>query len=118
MAEIVRLALEGAKDSDKVVMTHATYDEPMRTLVRKLLIDTGAKDVLVVFLDIDHDAHTQAVWKRWLSQAEYADSTIEEYCKDTVGMEGIVDFEIQFVKAKKSLIQVIKNRKNRRNRTR
>ena len=48
MTEIVRLALEATKDSDKVVLSHTTFLKPMRTFLRKLHMDAGAKDVMVM----------------------------------------------------------------------
>mmetsp|Transcript_58406 Transcript_58406/g.66206 ORF Transcript_58406/g.66206 Transcript_58406/m.66206 type:complete len:328 (-) Transcript_58406:43-1026(-) len=92
MKELARLTLEGAKDSNKVVLTHASYRVPQRLFLRQQLIDAGAKDVSMLFLECDFDAHMDAVYKRTLRQADQSDTTLEEIFKE-FGIEGIVDFE-------------------------
>ena len=94
MTEIVRLALEARKDSDKVVLSHTTFLKPMRTFLRKLLTDAGAKDVMVIFLDVNYDAHNEAV-----RLAMQAGSTIEELMKG-FGVEGVLWTLIHFVNSK------------------
>ena len=94
-SELVRLTLEGAKYSDKgkgVVLTHATFRALTRSFVCKQLIDAGAKDVTMVFLECDFDAHMQALWKRYERFAKVGNTTIEELFK-RYGIEGIVDFD-------------------------
>jgi len=97
--ELARLMLEGARDSDTVVMTHATYLRQQRTGLRQYLIDAGAKDVSTVFLHCGFDAHMQALWKRQNRMADQAGLTIEEMYKGW-GVPGIVDFD-SFVKSQK-----------------
>jgi len=97
--ELARLMLEGARDSDTVVMTHATYLRQQRTGLRQYLIDAGAKDVSTVFLHCDFDGHMQAIWKRTNCQAEQAGLTIEELGK-AHGYPEVVDFD-SFVKSQK-----------------
>lgn len=92
ISELARLTLEAAKDSNKVVLTHASYFAPMRIFLCQQLIDAGAKDVTMVCLHCDEDAHLEAVWNRFHHLAEQADLTVEELHKGW-GVEGIVDFD-------------------------
>jgi len=92
MKELARLALEGARDSDTVVLTHASYIRQQRTGLRQYLIDAGAKDISTVFLHCDFDAHMQAAWKRTGRQAEEGDTTVEKMFKH-FGFLGVVDFD-------------------------
>ena len=79
MKILADLTLEGARDSETVVMSHASYLIPQRIFLTQLLKDAGAKDVSTVFLHTDFDAHMQALWKRTTRQAEQMGKTIEEY---------------------------------------
>jgi len=102
MKELARLALEGARDSDTVVLTHASYIRQQRTGLRQYLIDAGAKDVSTVFLHCDFDAHIQALWKRTSRQVEEGDTTVEEMFKH-FGISGVVDFD-SYVKWQKECL--------------
>jgi len=99
MKILARLTLEGARDSDTVVLTHATSLCFIRAGLRQYLIDAGAKDVSTVFLHCDFDAHMQAVWKRYNRLADQGGFTIEELFK-TWDVPGVVDFD-SFVKLQK-----------------
>mmetsp|Transcript_12639 Transcript_12639/g.14458 ORF Transcript_12639/g.14458 Transcript_12639/m.14458 type:complete len:328 (-) Transcript_12639:148-1131(-) len=99
MQELARLTLEGAKDSNKVVLTHASFKVPQRLFLRQQLIDAGVHDVSMIFLECDFDAHMDAVWKRYLRLAGQNGTTLEELFKGW-GVEGIVDFG-SFVKCQK-----------------
>jgi len=106
MTELARLTLEGAKGNNKVVLTFACFTVPARLFLRQLLIDAGAKDISMIFLECDFDAHMDAVWKRQLRLVEQSDTTLEEMFKEW-GIEGIVDFEsfVVFQKGFGSLYQ-------------
>jgi len=71
---VARLSLEAARDSDVVVMSHATSSQKNRLFFRQVLTDAGAKDVSSVFLYCDPDAHAEVLYKRSLRQAEQAHS--------------------------------------------
>lgn len=98
--EVARKTLEAARESDKVVATHATYNADARNFFIDTLIASGAKEVRLVYLDCDFDVHMDALWKRALRQAEQFPGTMEE------GLEfyGGSDFE-SFVKHQKHLIE-------------
>jgi len=93
MKILARLTLEGARDSDTVVLTHPSYIRSQRTGLRQYLIDAGAKDVSTVFLHCDFDVHMQSAWKRTVRQAEQAGITVEEFQINLIGLPGIVDFD-------------------------
>jgi len=99
---MARLTLEGARDSDTVVITHATSHRFRRDGLRQHLIDAGAKDVSTVFLHCDFDAHMQALWKRYNRLADQGGITIEEHFK-SFDMPGIVDFD-SFVEQHKHFV--------------
>lgn len=79
MEELAKLGLEAAKESDKVCISWASYFRPNRLLLKKLLLDAGAKDFSMVFLHCDLEAHMDALWKRTCRQAEQAGCTITEF---------------------------------------
>lgn len=93
--ELTRLLLEGAKESNKVVLSHATFKPEQRLFVRETLIKAGAKEenITAVFLDIDCDVHDKSAWKRWIYQAECAGCSLEDFFKNFLRTEGIVDFD-------------------------
>jgi len=91
--ELTRLTLEAAKESDKVVLTWIAFSPSQRLFVRQQLVDAGAKDVSMVFLECDVDAHMKAAWARSLKQAEQAGTTVEILLKENYHFPGIVDFE-------------------------
>jgi len=96
---LARLTLEGARDSDTVVVTYVAYKSQWRAAFRQYLIDAGAKDVSTVVLHCDFDALMQAVWKRTNRLADQAGTTVEELMK-TFHHPGVVDFD-SFVKFEK-----------------
>ena len=76
---LVRLTLEGARDSNNtVVLTHYSPKSSQRLFVTQKLKDAGAKDVSVVFLHCDFDVQMKAVWKRYNRLATQGDMTVEE----------------------------------------
>ena len=93
--ELARLLLEGAKKSQRCVLTHATFDPKQRLLIRNYLKEAGVKDehFTMMFLDIDPDVHNLAAWKRWQFQAECAGSTVEEFFTNLLKTPGINDFD-------------------------
>jgi len=93
--ELARLMLEGAKESNKVVLSQATFKMEQRLFVREKLIKAGAKseNITMIFLDIDNDVHDKGAWKRWNYQAECSGCSIEDLYKNWMGIEGIVDFD-------------------------
>jgi len=103
MKILARLTLEGARDSDTVVLTHPSYIRPQRAGLRQYLIDAGATDVSTVFLHCDFGVHMQAVWKRAVRQAEQAGVTVEEFQLKLIGIPGIKDFD-SFVGAQKAFM--------------
>jgi len=98
---MARLTLEGARDSDTVVITSATSHRFRRDGLRQHLIDAGAKDVSTVFLHCDFDANMQAIWKRYNRVADQGGTTVEELFK-TFDHPEVVDFD-SFVKFQKQL---------------
>jgi len=103
MKILARLTLEGARDSDTVVLTHPSYIRPQQTGLRQYLINVGANDVSIVFLYCDFDVHMQAVWKRAVCQAQQAIITVEEFQMNLIGVPGIVDFD-SYVGAQKAFM--------------
>jgi len=93
--ELARLMLEGANESNKVILSHATFKMEQRLFVRETLIEAGAKaeNITMLFLDIDNDVHDKSGWKRWNYQAECAGCSLEVIFKTAFHLEGIVDFD-------------------------
>jgi len=61
MKELTRIIMEGVKGNNKVVLIFASIAVPQWLLLRQLLIDAGAKDVSMIFLDSDFDDHMDAI---------------------------------------------------------
>jgi len=90
-AELARQALEAAKTSDKVVLTHATYRQKYRDfIVRKLEEGASANGstVSVVTLTIDEDVKLRGVFPRFKKWIEAGGSKLEDYMKKTYDWEG------------------------------
>jgi len=103
MKELTRLMLEGAKVSNKIVLGFVAFQPSQRLFLRQQLADAGAKDVSMVFLECDFDAHMKAVWARTLRQAEQMGTTVEALLTETYHFPGIVDFEA-FVEFEKQFV--------------
>jgi hypothetical protein len=69
---VANLTLQAAKDSDTVVISHATYLAQDRAFLRQCLVEAGAQDIMTLFLFTDPDVHAEALWNRTLRQAEQA----------------------------------------------
>ena len=81
--ELVKLTLEGAKHSDKVVITYAAYRQTHRDFFLKKLVEGGvSKDNLtLVVLTIDLDVKLRGLYYRSKHLAEADGMTIEEMMK-------------------------------------
>jgi hypothetical protein len=97
---LARLTLEAARESNTVVMTHATYFRVVRDYFRKLLVDGGAKDVSTVFLKCDPEPHAKALWERINRQARDSGiplSTLLEMWGAKLNEETLEDFTRWFI---------------------
>mmetsp|Transcript_11915 Transcript_11915/g.17599 ORF Transcript_11915/g.17599 Transcript_11915/m.17599 type:complete len:348 (+) Transcript_11915:65-1108(+) len=89
-SELARLTLEGAKDNDKVVLSHATYKNEMRDHVIKKLIEGGASEdkITIIQLTIDPKVKARGLYHRTARQAEQSGMTMTECCKASLEFEG------------------------------
>jgi len=106
MAKLARITLDGANESNKVVLTFSPYTVPMRSFLRKQLADAGAKDVSVVFLDLDTDARMQGIRENANRISRLVGKPIEEVYNG-LGINPNVDFDsfVKFQKAQDAFYQ-------------
>ena len=76
--ELARLTLEGAKDNDKVVLSHATYKNDQRDHVIKKLIEGGASEdkITIIQLTIDPKVKARGLYHRTVRMAEQSGMTM------------------------------------------
>jgi hypothetical protein len=76
--ELARLTLEGAKDNDKVVLSHATDKNEMRDHVIKKIIEGGASEdnITIIQLTIDPKVKARGLYHRAARMAEQSGMTI------------------------------------------
>uniref|UniRef100_A0A7S2P1U9 Zeta toxin domain-containing protein n=1 Tax=Skeletonema marinoi TaxID=267567 RepID=A0A7S2P1U9_9STRA len=89
-SELARLALEGAKDNDKVVLSHATDKNDHRDHVIKKLIEGGASEdkITIIQLTIDPKVKARGLYHRTVRMAEQSGMTMTECCKASLEFEG------------------------------
>eukprot|EP00985_Skeletonema_marinoi_P015377 scaffold7926_cov147-Skeletonema_marinoi.AAC.4 len=93
--ELARLTLEGAKDNDKVVLSHATDKNEMRDHVIKQIIEGGASEdkITIIQLTIDPKVKARGLYHRTARMAEQSGMTMtgemteERYIDMTLGAE-------------------------------
>ncbi|KAK1741260.1 hypothetical protein QTG54_007738 [Skeletonema marinoi] len=89
-SELARLTLEGAKDNDKVVLSHATDKNEMRDHVIKQIIEGGASEdkITIIQLTIDPKVKARGLYHRTARMAEQSGMTMTECCKAFMEFEG------------------------------
>jgi len=89
-SELARLTLEGAKDNDKVVLSHATGYNDLRDHVIKKLIEGGASEdkITIIQLTIDPKVKARGLYHRTVRMAEQSGMTMTECCKAFMEFEG------------------------------
>jgi hypothetical protein len=94
MTILANHTLEAAKDSDTVVLTHATYIEQQRLFLRENLLEAGAKaeNITMLFLHCDRDVHYEGAWKRWNDLVAASGCTLNQFFKSVIGVPNIVDY--------------------------
>ena len=77
-SELARLTLEGAKDNDKVVLSHATGYNDLRDHVIKKLIEGGASEdkITIIQLTIDPKVKARGLYHRTARMAEQSGMTM------------------------------------------
>ena len=93
MTIIANHTLEAAKDSNRVVLTHASYTEQQRLFLREMLLEAGARseNINVVFLHCDRDVHYEGAWKRWNHLVAASGCTLNQFFK-SLGYPNVVDY--------------------------
>lgn len=89
-AEIGRLTVEAARDHDKVVLSHATYNQVCRDVVIEALAEGGIKreQITIVQLDIDPKIKQRDLYFRIKAGVEVdGTTTIEEVCRGVMRLE-------------------------------
>lgn len=98
--EIAALALEAAKRTDKVVLTHASYRQAYRECVVNKLLEGGAKreNITVIQLTIDADVKLAGLYYRTKEQIENGGIKLGDAMK-ALGWEGGSDMTMEEYKA-------------------
>eukprot|EP00984_Skeletonema_dohrnii_P002957 scaffold1008_cov106-Skeletonema_dohrnii-CCMP3373.AAC.7 len=93
--ELARLTLEGAKDNDKVVLSHATDKNEMRDHVIKKLIEGGASEdnIIIIQLTIDARVKARGLYHRTARMAEQSGMTMTGEMTEEKYIDMTLEFE-------------------------
>ncbi|KAL7545755.1 hypothetical protein ACHAWF_009109 [Thalassiosira exigua] len=82
--KIANMTVEAAKAHDRVVLSHATYDQPPRDVVIKTLLSGGIKrdQITILQLTIDNEVLYGDLYERTKRQAEQQGKTITELARE------------------------------------
>ena len=103
--EIANQAIDAAKNSDQVVLTHATYRQSWRECVVTKLLEGGAKkeNITVLLLTIDPDVKLKGLYYRTKEQLENSGMTMTDSFK-AGGWEGEGDVTLPiYIKVMKEM---------------
>ncbi|KAL7491714.1 hypothetical protein ACHAWT_001980 [Skeletonema menzelii] len=94
-SELARLTLEGAKEHDKVVLSHATYKNEYRDHFIKKLIEGGASEdnIIIVQLTIDPKVKARGLYHRTKRQAEQGGMSLEGELSEEKFIELVIEAE-------------------------
>lgn len=95
--KIANMTVEAVKSHDRVVLSHATFEQPARDLVIETLLNGGIRreQITIIQLTIDQTVLYGGHYERTKRQAEQTGLTITEACK---AMPGFSDFEGEMTK--------------------
>jgi len=99
--EIAKRAVDAAKHNDKVVLSHATYQQEVRDVVIEKIVEGGVPrdHITIIELTIDMEVKLRFLYRRNKRGAEQSGITIEEGSKSYLKWEGDELTEEKFVKA-------------------
>ena len=99
--EIAKRAVDAAKHNDKVVLSHATYQQEVRDVVIEKIVEGGVPrdHITIIELTIDMEVKLRFLYRRNKRGAEQSGITIEEGSKSYLQWEGDELTEEKFVKA-------------------
>ncbi|KAL7555110.1 hypothetical protein ACHAWF_018736, partial [Thalassiosira exigua] len=95
--KIADMTVEAAKTHDRVVLSHATYDQSPRDVVVETLLKGGVKrdQITILQLTIDKDVLYGGLFERSTRQAEQQGKKLAEVCR-----EGGAEFEGELTREK------------------
>mmetsp|Transcript_18474 Transcript_18474/g.39687 ORF Transcript_18474/g.39687 Transcript_18474/m.39687 type:complete len:309 (+) Transcript_18474:31-957(+) len=99
--EIARRTVDASKNHDKVVLTHATYQQEFREFVIEKIVEGGVslEQITVVELTMDQVVKLRGLYHRTKRQVELHGSTIEEFCQGYIEYEGDELTEEKYINA-------------------
>ena len=100
--EIGKRTVDAAKDHDKVVLSHATYQQEPRDVVIETIVKGGVprEHITILELSIDKTVKFRYLYHRTKRQfEEQGGITMEELCKGSLEWEGEELTEEKYVKA-------------------